>query len=281
MRRADRLFRIVLILSRGRLATGAELAQALNVSIRTVYRDVADLSRGGVPVEGAAGVGFRLKSSYHVPPLMFTREELQALHLGAQIVRGWADAGLRDAAESLLAKVEAALPEVLRPQLGAGGMIVPDAHVPAETATNIALLRLAIQRRRKLRFAYPRPFADQAERIAWPLGLLYWGGAWTLAAWCELRQGFRSFRVDGLHDIEPLEAVFPPGNGRGLRDYLNAVPPGDAVLGEKVDALRAGERPWPVPAGAAKGNRELPTEGSRSGRADSAFLATAGKPSSR
>lgn len=250
MRRADRLFRIVLLLSRGRLATGAGLAAGLGVSTRTLYRDIADLARGGVPIEGAAGVGFRMRASYQVPPLMFTEEELQALHLGAGIVRGWADAGLRRAAESLLAKVEAALPAALRPQLGGGGLMVPERPVSPAIGDSLAVLRGAIRRGRKVRFTYRRPFADQVERIVWPLGLIYWGGAWTLAAWCELRGGFRSFRLDALRDPLVLEAAVPMQSGRGLRDYLDTVPPGDAVLGDMVDALRAAGRPWPLPSDA-------------------------------
>lgn len=247
MRRADRLFRIVLLLSRGRLATGSELARGLGVSTRTLYRDIADMVRGGVPIEGEAGVGFRMRSGYQVPPLMFTQEELQALQLGAGIVRGWADAGLRSAAESLLAKVEAALPAALRPQLVGGGLIVPERPVPPAIGNSLAVLRGAIRRGRKMRFTYLRPFADQAERIVWPLGLIYWGGAWTLAAWCELRAGFRSFRVDALRDPVMLAAAVPKQGGRGLRDYLDTVPPGDAVLGNMVDALRDAGRPWPIP----------------------------------
>ena len=248
MRRADRLFRIVLLLGRGRVATGAELAAGLGVSTRTLYRDIADLARGGVPIEGEAGVGFRLRSGYQVPPLMFTEEELQALHLGAGIVRGWADAGLRRAADSLLAKVEAALPAALRPKLAGGGLVVPERPLPLPLADSLAVLRGAIRQRRKLRFTYHRPFADQIARTAWPLGLIYWGGAWTLAAWCELRAGFRSFRVDALRDPQMLDAAVPAHAGRSLRDYLDTVPPGDAVLGEAVDALREAARPWPVPA---------------------------------
>lgn len=247
MRRADRLFRIVLLLSRGRLATGAELAGGLGVSTRTLYRDIADLARGGVPIDGEAGVGFRMRAGYQVPPLMFTEEELQALHLGVGIVRGWTDAGLRVAAESLLAKVEAALPATLRPQLGAGGLIVPERPVSQVIGDSLAVLRGAIRCGRKVRFTYHRPFADQVERTAWPLGLIYWGGAWTLAAWCELRAGFRSFRVDALRNPVMLATAVPMQGGRSLRDYLDTVPPGDAVLGDMVDTLRAAGRPWPIP----------------------------------
>ena len=251
MRRADRLFRIVLLLGRGRMATAAELARGLGVSTRTLYRDVADLTRSGVPIEGAAGVGFRLKSGYQVPPLMFTEEELQALYLGVSMVRVWSDSGLAGAAERLLAKVEAALPVALRPKLAHGAMIVPGGHVPAVIGDAIAALRHAILHHRRIRFAYPRPFAERVERTVWPLGLIFWGGAWTLAAWCEMRADFRSFRVDAMNATVLLPDSYPLEKGRELRDYLAAVPAGDAVVGGLVDALRAADRPWPVAAEAA------------------------------
>jgi predicted DNA-binding transcriptional regulator YafY len=115
MRRSDRLFQIVLKIGGAQLITGKQLAQSLGVTPRTVYRDIRDLVRSGVPIQGEAGVGYRLNRGYQIPPLMFTDEELQALHLGVSIVRTWADAGLAEASEQVLAKVEAVLPAAIRP----------------------------------------------------------------------------------------------------------------------------------------------------------------------
>src|SRR5471032_1519522 len=125
MRRSDRLFQIVLKIGGAQLITGKQLAKSLGVTPRTVYRDIHDLVDSGVPIQGEAGVGYRLLRGYQIPPLMFTDEELQALHLGASIVRTWADAGLGKAAGQVLAKVDAILPAAVRPKLAYGAMIVP------------------------------------------------------------------------------------------------------------------------------------------------------------
>ena len=116
MRSTDRLFQIVLTIGRERTITGKRLAEMLGVTTRTVYRDIRSLIQSGVPIEGEAGVGYRLRRGYQIPPLMFTDEELQALHLGASIVRTWADAGLAVAAGQVLAKVDAVLPAASRPK---------------------------------------------------------------------------------------------------------------------------------------------------------------------
>ena len=132
MRRADRLFQLILLLGRGRIATGDHLAQRLQVSRRTVYRDIRDLSASGVPIDGESGVGFRMRRGYQVPPLMFTKEELQALVFGARLVQSCADEGLHAAADALLAKVDAVLPPHLKPSLELTGMPVPDVSVSPE-----------------------------------------------------------------------------------------------------------------------------------------------------
>lgn len=241
MRRADRLFQIVLTIGHERVVTGAHLARGLGVALRTVYRDIGDLIRSGVPIEGAAGVGYRLRRGYQVPPLMFTDEELQALHLGVGIVRAWADAGLADAARRVQAKVDAVLPEESRPRLTYGAMIVPGGHVPAAIGDRLSSLRGAVSGRRKVRITYPRPFADRSERTVRPLALAYWGGGWTLGAWCEAAADFRTFRVDGIASLHVSTDVFPDEPGHRLADYLVVAPGHDAVLGGVVDSLRAGE----------------------------------------
>ncbi|MEO6381703.1 MAG: YafY family protein [Nitrobacter sp.] len=246
MRRADRLFQIVLTIGRKRMVTGKCLAEALGVATRTVYRDIADLVRSGVPIEGEAGVGYRLGRGYHVPPLMFTDEELQALHLGVSIVRSWTDAGLAKAAEQVLAKVDAVLPAAIRPKLAYGAMIVPGGHVPKVIADHLSTLRRVIGERRKVIFDYPRPFAENTRRTVRPLVLVYWGGSWTLGAWCEAVDEFRTFRIDGMLNLDVSNQTFPDQQGRCLSDYLAAAPNHRAVLGAAVDALKAGEAQWPA-----------------------------------
>src|ERR1700736_2952047 len=133
MRRADRLFRIVQLLRRRKLTTAKQLADELEVSERTVYRDVADLVGSGVPIRGEAGVGYALERGFDLPPLMFTEDELEALVLGARVVESWADASLAQAARQVLEKVEAVLPERLQDRVSRAALFAPGFHVPAES----------------------------------------------------------------------------------------------------------------------------------------------------
>ena len=246
MRRSDRLFKIILMIGRRRVVTGQQLAKVLGVTTRTIYRDVKDLILSGVPVEGEAGVGYRLRPGSHVPAMMFTDEELQALHLGGSIVRVWADAGLAEAAAAALAKIDSVLPAELQSKPLLAGIVVPGAHVSAIGAHNFSILRGAIQHRHKVMFNYPRPFALQAERLVRPLALSYWGGSWTLGAWCETTCDFRTFRVDGMLKLRTSGEIYAQESGRGLRDYLEGAVEHDAVLGNAADALRQDEPLWPT-----------------------------------
>ena len=239
------------MMNREHVVTGRHIAEALGVTTRTIYRDVADLIRTGVPIEGEAGVGYRLGRGYQVPPLMFSDEELQALHLGASIVRTWSDVGLAKAAEQVLAKVDAVLPPAVRPKMAYGAMIVPGGHVPQAISDNLSVLRHAISERHKVLFDYPRPFADQTQRTVLPLVLAYWGGSWTLGGWCENVDAFRTFRLDGILALSVSKDVFPEQDGRRRADYLADASTHDAVLGAVTDALRAGEIVWPTIPGAA------------------------------
>jgi predicted DNA-binding transcriptional regulator YafY len=252
MRRADRLFQIILIIGQGSVVTAKQLALAVGVTTRTVYRDVADLVASGVPIEGEAGVGYRLGRGYHVPPLMFTDEELQALHLGASIVGAWADAGLAEAAQRVLAKINVVLPDAIKPKLAFGAMIVPGQHIPIIIGDHLATLRGAVKTKRKVTVTYPRPFADRRMRTVWPLVLAYWGGSWTLGAWCEEVLDFRTFRVDGMAQVDVSVATYPDQPGRRLGDYLTAAPLHDAVLGAVVNTLKAGEPIWPTASAVAE-----------------------------
>ena len=220
MRRADRLFQIVLLLDRGRAVTARELAEALQVSERTIYRDVADLSRSGVPISGEAGVGYLMRPGYRLPPLMFDPDELAALALGSRMVQSWADPALGRAAERALLRIESVLPKALRHDPARDALLVPGFHVPAAMRTPMTELREAIAAHRKLRLAYTRADGAASERIVHPVGLVFWGETWTLGAWCELRGDFRSFRLDRIAALAPLDAHFD-GNGL-LARYLQA-----------------------------------------------------------
>lgn len=222
MRRADRLFRIVVLLGGARVMTAQALAEALEVSVRTIYRDVADLIASGTPIDGEAGVGYRLRRSYRLPPLHFSADELEALAIGLRMVGGWADPALGRAAELALARIDAVLPKPGR-SLRDAPVLVPDFHVPEAMVAPMATLRAAITGAHKIRVDYARADGQTSQRVLWPLGLIFWGRTWTLGAWCELRADFRSFRLDRLRSIEVLDERYPPGGGRGLRDYVTAV----------------------------------------------------------
>jgi predicted DNA-binding transcriptional regulator YafY len=223
MRRADRLFQIVQILRHRRLTTAATLADRLQVSERTIYRDVRDLTVSGVPIEGEAGVGYRMGKDFELPPLMFNKTEIQALVLGARMVESWGDAQLRGAAQSVLEKVEAALPPAERGRIHDTAMFAVSFHVPKVVRTNLTPLRKAIDERRRLDLDY-RDGADQStHRTVRPLGLYFWGNRWTLAAWCELRTDFRNFRVDRIETAAPRDETFALEPPVTLDDYLKAM----------------------------------------------------------
>lgn len=222
MRRADRLFQLVLLLGRGRIVTGDQLAIALGVSRRTVYRDIGDLSTSGVPIEGAAGVGFRLQRDYQVPPLMFTEDELQALVFGARLVQSCADEGLRLAADTLLAKVDAVLPARLKPRLDLPGLLVPDFRVSPAVKLALRELREAIALRHRVRFRYMQGDGVEIEAEVRPLCLRYVGGTWALGGWSEHERAFRAFRVYRIAGLVCTKTRFAPERGRDLADYLAA-----------------------------------------------------------
>jgi predicted DNA-binding transcriptional regulator YafY len=219
MRRADRLFLIIQILRRGKLTTARDLAEELEVSSRTIYRDVADLIGAGVPVEGAAGAGYLLRQGYDLPPLMFSPIELEALVLGARIVASWADPELGRAAQDVLAQVEAVLPEPLRARLDKTPLLAPGDHFARPRKVDLAALRRTIRERRKLDLDYCDAAGQPTRRRVWPLGLFFYGPVWLLAAWCELRQDFRMFRVDRMAHATWLELQFETTPGRTLEDF--------------------------------------------------------------
>jgi predicted DNA-binding transcriptional regulator YafY len=220
MRRADRLFRIVQLLRRRRtVVTAVQLAGKLDVSERTVYRDIRDLIQAGTPIDGEAGVGYRLQPGYDLPPLMFDREEIQALVLGARIVRQVGDPALARASESILSKVAAVLPKDLEPLLADARLFAPNTAGLAKSAAGLAVVREALVAQRRMHLKYANERGEETERTVRPLGVFFWGRTWTLAAWCELRSGFRNFRLDRVGEAT-LRDRFEEEAGRTLRDML-------------------------------------------------------------
>ena len=221
MRRANRLFQLVQILRRDRYTTASKLGEELEVSERTIYRDIQELVRSGIPIQGEAGVGYRIPGRFELPPLMLTVEELEALVMGARMVKAWADHGLQEAADMLLGKVEAVLPEGL-PRIRRMPLMVPEFHVPPGAAAYLGELRQAIRESRKIRISYVDRKDDFSERVVRPLGLAFWGDRWALVAWCELRRSFRNFRPDRIREISLMADRFEAEPGKSLEDYLEA-----------------------------------------------------------
>ena len=222
MRRADRLFQVIQLLRRRNVVTAAWLASELEVSERTVYRDVRDLVMSGVPIEGEAGVGYMLRRGFDLPPLMFTDAEIEAMVLGARIVTSWGDAALAKAAGEALARVESVLPDRLRSRLNETRLFAPGFHVPRTIIDRLPQLRTAMESRRKVRLQYTSADGSETERVVRPIGLFFWGYGWSLAAWCELRVAFRSFRLDRIRALEVLDERFHDEPGRTLDDFMAA-----------------------------------------------------------
>jgi predicted DNA-binding transcriptional regulator YafY len=222
MRPADRLFQIILMLRHGRIVTARTLAETLEVSERTVYRDVADLIRAGAPIDGEAGVGYRMRRGYQVPPLMFTADELAALAIGAKLVRAWTDPSLGKAADAAMARIEAVLPRELEARIAASSRryLAPDCLQPEPLREPMAVLREGMESGYKVHVVYRRGDGERSERILWPLGLVFWGRCWTLGAWCELRQTFRTFRVDRFLGVDRIDARFDDRYGHLWDEYL-------------------------------------------------------------
>jgi predicted DNA-binding transcriptional regulator YafY len=223
MRRADRLFLLIHALRGRRSALTAQgLAQTLEVSLRTVYRDVADLQRSGVPIEGEAGVGYMLRKGSDIPPLMFTPDELEALVVGTRFVRAFGGVRLGREAATALLKIEAVLPPELRERSSRTRIFAPEVD-RLENSGLIDDLHAAVNAAQVLRLNYRDNDARTSEREIEPLCLAFWGGSWTLGAWCRLRQDFRNFRPDRIVEYATTGEVFVESRERGLDAYLRAV----------------------------------------------------------
>ncbi|WP_415900026.1 helix-turn-helix transcriptional regulator [Neptuniibacter sp. QD48_11] len=222
MRKAERLFQLLTLLRGRRTAlTASALAEVLEVSERTIYRDIQALSLSGVPIEGEAGVGYRLRPEFNLPPLMFDEEELEALLLGVRLVQGCSDQHLGQSASRVLDKVRAVLPTELYDQYieGPEWFVVPGLHRQWTTQYSDQI-RVAIKNRFVIAIGYQREDKQQSEREVWPLGLVYWGAVWTLVAWCELRDDFRMFRLDRIQSLTQLSRHFETTDQISLQTYL-------------------------------------------------------------
>lgn len=219
MRRADRLFQIVQYLRGGRLVRARQLADRLEVSERTIYRDIADLQSTGVPIDGAAGVGYIMRDGYDLPPLMFSRDEIVALVAGARLIRAWGGAGMARAAEEALIKIDAVLPKSLRARSDEIEVHAFAPEMTDEVRARIDFLESAANGRNRVSITYTDAAGAASDRIIRPLGLWFWGKVWTLVAWCELRTDFRMFRLDRITGIADTGDTFKAEPGKTLKDF--------------------------------------------------------------
>jgi predicted DNA-binding transcriptional regulator YafY len=221
MRRADRLFDIIQRLrTASRPMTAAALAEELEVTVRTVYRDVATLQARRVPIEGAPGIGYLLRRGFDLPPLMFTTEEIEAIVVGARLVSRTGDPSLQDAAESVLSKVTVVLPDALRAQLASAPLYVSSSGAPLAESVDLSVVRQAIRDERKLHIAYADEKGAQTRRTIWPIAVAYYVQATLIGAWCELRQDYRHFRADRVMSLTVLDERYPSDNGRLMAEWL-------------------------------------------------------------
>jgi predicted DNA-binding transcriptional regulator YafY len=221
MRPADRLFRIIQLIRGRRLTTARWLAERLQLSERTIYRDIGQLQAQGVPIEGEAGVGYRLEPGFDLPPLMFTLEEARALATAVQLAQQWLDPELAASSDAALSRVLSVLPSDVRERTRSLHTVVPPSGLGESVRSGMQLLRRASQTGHKVRLSYRDAANAPSDRVLRPLALFYWGKVWTLAAWCETRQGFRNFRLDRMTGLTCLDERFEPEAGKSLDDFLS------------------------------------------------------------
>lgn len=223
MHRAERLFQLLnLLRNRRTVMTARQMSDHLQVSERTIYRDIQVLSLSGVPVEGEAGVGYRLQRHFQLPPLMFDRHEVEALLLGARMVSGWGDEQMARSANNAIQKILAVLPEDLRHSDENLPLLVPtfDDYQKIYTAHS-QTIREAIRLKRQVTIDYVRADEQFSSRQVEPLGLIFWGKVWTLVAWCQLRNDYRVFRLDRIHQLATTPEIFETNENKSLKHYLN------------------------------------------------------------
>jgi len=238
VRKSDRLFQLTNLLRAHQPLTARELATRLCVSERTIYRYMDDLSLAGIPVYGEAGLGYRLSEGFEMAPLQLSAAELEALITGVNLVAVLTGKGMADPARSLLAKIEAALPAKYVQATRAPVVRVPDYRTAHPVYARWDRLHDAITAGHWLEIGYQDARASRTGRHLYPLGLFYWGGCWTLGAWCALRRAYRDFRVDRIDTLALCRQGESAPPGVTLADYL-ALRQSDAFAAADVDGKKA------------------------------------------
>jgi len=219
MPRADRLLALLDILRRYRgPASGARLAEELGVSLRSLYRDIQSLRERGAEIEGEAGFGYVLMPGFLLPPLMFSPQEIEALVLGSRFVVSRGDPQIAQAAARAMAKIKAVLPPELGVEADTSGLVVPPAE-PSSKGFDLAPLRDAIRRERKVTLTYEDAMARASHRTIWPFALGYFDRVHMIAAWCEAREDFRHFRIDRIRALEVEDLRYPRRRAALLKEW--------------------------------------------------------------
>lgn len=228
MPRSERLLNLLQTLRRARTAvTGSVLAQELGVSIRTLYRDIASLQSLGAVIVGEPGVGYVLRGGLLLPPLMFTKDEIEALVLGSRWVEKRADPRLASAATDVLTKIAAVLPRDLRQELETSTLLVGPREPLTTEAIDAAVLRKAIRSESKVRITYTDARGANSRRVIWPFAIGYFENARVLVAWCETRKEFRHFRTDRMSQLVELGLRYPRRRQELLKEWRAVIGTGE------------------------------------------------------
>jgi predicted DNA-binding transcriptional regulator YafY len=222
--RAQRLLELIQVLRRHRFAVSAAvLAQELGVSVRTLYRDIESLKAQGANIEGEAGIGYVLRPGFMLPPLMFSAEEIEALVLGSRWVADRADGPLAKAANELLAKIGAVLPDEMKNNIDSSGLLIGPAPAVAVGKAGLAVIRKAIQSERKLQVKYDTEQGKSSSRTIWPIALVFYDRVRIVVAWCELRNSYRHFRTDRIVAIDSVDERYPRRRAMMLQEWRRSL----------------------------------------------------------
>lgn len=231
MRRAERLFDVIQVLRTAKSPiTAARLAERLEVTVRTIYRDIAALQARDVPIEGAAGLGYMLRRGFELPPVMFTADELDAISIGVRMVRRLRDPALETAAESVLSKITTIVPDRLKPDVAEPAIFISAGNAASPHGIRTADVRLAIRRSRKVRITYRDAMERHTSRTIWPIALAYYVDVTLIGAWCELRSDFRHFRVERVVSSTILDEQYSTDGGKLLQRWRAAQSAADVAV---------------------------------------------------
>lgn len=249
MNRVDRLLALILFLQSRRVATAEQIAAHFELSVRTIYRDLAALGEAGVPIVAEAGVGYTLMKGYHLPPVNFTTEEANALVMSGLLIDRFADVTVTSQMHSALLKVRAVLPRDQQERLSRlERAMMTTAYVRPDPQADLSLLQQALAQQRVLQFGYQSASqTGRTLRTVHPLGLIYYLERWHLIAWCRMRGGYRDFRTDRMSDVTVLRESFDPPKNFCLTDYIREFMPAPTlqarVMFDAIAADRA-KREW-------------------------------------